>query len=106
MDYSGGTHDAHHGDFYFRQLLSGLLYNVSCIAQQGAFLYNNVSSSWPAYGYGHCPTAANIGYVTPVCIYDPLPVILLGVLLGIAVLIIVFLMFYFMTDSGVRLHEA
>lgn len=105
-NYSGGTHDAHHGDLGFRQLLSGLLYNVSCIAQQGAFLYNNVSSSWPAYGYGHCPTAANIGYMAPVCIYDPLPVILLGVLLGIAVLIIVFLMFYFMTDSGVRLHEA
>lgn len=101
-----GIYDPHHGDAGFTRLLSGLLYNVSCIAQQGAFLYNNVSSSWPAFGYGHCPTAANIGYMAPVCLYDPLPVILLGVLLGIAVLIIVFLMFYFMTDSGVRLHEA
>lgn len=104
-DYNG-VYDSHHGDAGFTSVLAGLMYNVSCIARQGAFVYNNVSSSWPQYPYGHCPTAANIGFIAPVCMYDPLPVILLGVLLGIAVLIIVFLLFYFMTDSGVRLHEA
>lgn len=104
--YSGGTHDVHHGDPYFRQLLSGLLYNVSCIALHGAFLYNNVSSQWPTFGFGQCPTAAKMGYIAPVCVYDPLPIILLGILLGISVLVIIFLMVYFMTDNVVRLHEA
>nr|AID16660.1 hemagglutinin-esterase [Longquan Rl rat coronavirus] len=105
-DYSGGTHDVHHGDPYFRQLLSGLLYNVSCIALHGAFLYNNVSLQWPTFGFGQCPTAAKMGYIAPVCVYDPLPIILLGILLGISVLVIIFLMVYFMMDNGVRLHEA
>nr|UBB42415.1 hemagglutinin-esterase [Longquan Niviventer niviventer betacoronavirus 1] len=105
-DYSGGTHDVHHGDPYFRQLLSGLLYNVSCIALHGAFLYNNVSLQWPTFGFGQCPTAAKMGYIAPVCVYDPLPIILLGILLGISVLVIIFLMVYCMMDNGVRLHEA
>lgn len=104
-DYSG-KYDWHHGDAGFTSILSGLMYNVSCLASQGAFLYDNVSSQWPTYPIGYCPTAANLGFIAPVCVYDPLPVILLGILLGISVLIIIFLVVYFMMDNGVRLHEA
>lgn len=101
-----GRFDINHGDAGFTSILSGLLYNTACIAEQGVFVYNNVSDVWPLYPFGRCPTAANIVTNIPICIYDPLPVILLGILLGIAVLTIVFLLFYFLVDNGVRLHEA
>nr|ATP66761.1 hemagglutinin-esterase protein [Rodent coronavirus] len=101
-----GRYDINHGDAGFTSILSGLLYDVPCIALQGVFSYDNVTTVWPLSASGHCPTASNIIVNIPVCAYDPLPIILLGILLGIAVLIIVFLMFYFLVDNGVRLHEA
>lgn len=105
-DYNG-VHDVNHGDAGFTSILSGLLYDSPCIAQQGVFKYDNVSSVWPLYSYGKCPTAANIVITdVPICVYDPLPVILLGILLGIAVIIIVVLLLYFMVDNGTRLHDA
>lgn len=102
-----GVHDINHGDAGFTSILSGLLYNSPCFAKQGVFMYNNVSSIWPDYSYGQCPTAATLNNSDfPICVYDPLPIILLGILLGIAVIIIVILLIYFMVDNGTRLHDA
>ncbi|ATP66743.1 hemagglutinin-esterase protein [Myodes rufocanus vole coronavirus 2/JL2014] len=104
-----GVHDINHGDAGFTSILSGLLYNAPCFSQQGVFRYNNVTSMWPLYSFGECPTAAKINFGTsdvPICVYDPLPVILLGILLGIAVIIIIVMLIYFMVDNGTRLHIA
>nr|QIM73827.1 hemagglutinin-esterase protein [Coronaviridae sp.] len=101
-----GRYDINHGDAGFISILAGLLYNVPCISVQGAFYYDNVTTVWPLSPFGHCPTASNIIFNVPICSYDPLPIILLGILLGISVLIIVFLIVYFTVDNGVRLHEA
>lgn len=102
-----GSYDINHGDVGFSNILKGLTYNAPCFAKQGVFIYNNVSSVWPAYAYGECPTAASININgIPICNYDPLPVILLGILLGIAVITIVVLLLYFLVDNGTRLHDA
>lgn len=102
-----GVYDINHGDAGFTSILSGLLYNSSCFSQQGVFRYDNISSVWPLYPYGRCPTAAYINIPDlPICVYDPLPVILLGILLGVAIVIIVFLLLHFMVDNVTRLHDA
>nr|ATP66732.1 hemagglutinin-esterase protein [Rodent coronavirus] len=107
-----GQYDQNHGDAGFAQILSGLLYDSPCFAKQGVYKYDNVTSTWPQYPFGNCPTAAAINGNSnfPICVYDPLPIILLGVLLGIAVIIIVVMLTYFMVDNGARLpangHEA
>nr|QST87638.1 hemagglutinin-esterase [Bovine coronavirus] len=102
-----GVYDINHGDAGFTSILSGLLYDSPCFSQQGVFRYDNVSSVWPLYPYGRCPTAADINTPdVPICVYDPLPIILLGILLGVAVIIIVVLLLYFMVDNGTRLHDA
>nr|ATP66778.1 hemagglutinin-esterase protein [Rodent coronavirus] len=101
-----GSYDINHGDVGFTKILSGLLYNSPCFSQQGVFLYDNVSSVWPYSSYGRCPTAASINSSYPICVYDPLPIILLSILLGIAVIVIVVLLLYFLVDNGTRLHEA
>nr|BAS18845.1 hemagglutinin-esterase protein [Equine coronavirus] len=105
-DYKG-VYDINHGDAGFTSILSGLLYNSPCFSWQGVYRFDNVSTVWPLYPFGKCPTAANLANVDgPICVYDPLPIILLGVLLGLAVIIIIALLFYFMVDNGTRLHEA
>nr|WDE19682.1 hemagglutinin-esterase [Human coronavirus OC43] len=102
-----GVYDINHGDAGFTSILSGLLYNSSCFSQQGVFRYDNISSVWPLYPYGRCPTAAYINIPDlPICVYDPLPVILLGILLGVAIVIIVVLLLHFMVDNVTRLHDA
>ncbi|URD31286.1 helicase protein [Mouse coronavirus] len=105
-DYVGGF-DINHGDPRFSSILSGLLYNSPCIAEQGVFRYDNITSVWPLHPSGECPTAAKI-ITMNLCVYDPLPIILLGILLFIAVIIIIALLVYFMLDSVPqdRSHQA
>nr|ABD75544.1 hemagglutinin-esterase glycoprotein [Human coronavirus HKU1] len=85
-----GKYDINHGDNGFTSILSGLLYNVSCISYYGSFLYDNFTSIWPRFSFGNCPTSA---YIKLNCFYDPLPIILQGILLFLALLFIVFLLF-------------
>nr|ARC95210.1 hemagglutinin-esterase protein [Porcine hemagglutinating encephalomyelitis virus]ARC95218.1 hemagglutinin-esterase protein [Porcine hemagglutinating encephalomyelitis virus]ARC95250.1 hemagglutinin-esterase protein [Porcine hemagglutinating encephalomyelitis virus]ARC95266.1 hemagglutinin-esterase protein [Porcine hemagglutinating encephalomyelitis virus] len=102
-----GIHDVNHGDAGFTSILSGLLYDSPCFSQQGVFRYDNVSTVWPRFPFGNCPTAASIiSSDLPICVYDPLPIILLGILLGVAVIVIVVLLLYFMVDNGIRQHYA
>nr|WCZ55778.1 MAG: H [Pika coronavirus] [Pika coronavirus] len=105
-----GVSDINHGDTHFRELLLGLLYNVACIAEQGAYNYSNVTTTWPTNSFGQCPTASTIQvdckYV--IYIYDQIPIILLSVFLGLAILIIIVLtIMYLMKDTrSFGLHEA
>nr|UPA71937.1 hemagglutinin-esterase protein [Porcine hemagglutinating encephalomyelitis virus] len=102
-----GIHDVNHGDAGFTSILSGLLYDSPCFSQQGVFRYDNVSTVWPLFPFGNCPTAASIiPSDLSICVYDPLPIILLGILLGVAVIVIVVLLLYFMVDNGIRQHYA
>nr|WCJ83062.1 hemagglutinin-esterase protein [Porcine hemagglutinating encephalomyelitis virus]WCJ83078.1 hemagglutinin-esterase protein [Porcine hemagglutinating encephalomyelitis virus] len=102
-----GIHDVNHGDAGFTSILSGLLYDSPCFSQQGVFRYDNVSTVWPLFPFGNCPTAASIiSSDLPICAYDPLPIILLGILLGVSVIVIVVLLLYFMVDNGIRQHYA
>nr|USS99156.1 hemagglutinin-esterase protein [Grimso virus] len=186
-----------------RHILSGLSYNVSCIAKEGVYIYDNVTTVWPSFAFGFCPTAAslvplvetqiinytNTVYVNttcpavtskpvtcptcpscatcptcptgtcptcPACVVktcptcptcavcptsqskvcpvcptvdttplhvitnlekvnnqqivptscDPLPVVLLSVLLGISILVTILVLVYFMSEQGERLHQS
>nr|AMN88685.1 hemagglutinin-esterase glycoprotein [Human coronavirus HKU1]AMN88693.1 hemagglutinin-esterase glycoprotein [Human coronavirus HKU1] len=93
-----GKYDINHGDSGFISILSGLLYNVSCISYYGVFLYDNFTSIWPYYSFGRCPTSSIIKH--PICVYDFLPIILQGILLCLALLFVVFLLFLLYNDKS------